>query len=195
MKYETETNETKKPTVVVEKSALEEFLEEWGSWRGKKKAVKAERDSYIVQPRNNKRKKAKRLEDSWWYMSLKICGLLIEGIAEMIMVIFSFFFSFKIIAVIAAIVYFVDFDIKTEIMKEVGEQGIEHTDAAKDAIGKSISNSESIQQRIEDKLKAVQDKLDGIRLTIEKDDGTTQTYEGSDLFSTEPVSEDTGIKQ
>jgi hypothetical protein len=167
MKMEKETNEPLKSTETVKQSALEEFLDEWGSWRGKKKAAKVERDSHIVQPRGKARKKPKRLEDSWWYMGLKLCGIMIEGIAEMVMILFSFLFSFKTLAIIAAIYYWVDFDIDFEVLNKLGEQGIEQTESA---------------------LEAVKQELDGIQIEIKKTDGTVHKFGGGDIdewFTTE----------
>ena len=168
MKMEKETNEPLKPTETIKQSAFEEFLEEWGSWRGKKKAAKNERDSHIVQPRGKARKKPQRLEDSVWFMLLKICASLVMYIAELLMTLFSFFFSFKTILIIAAIIYFFDFDFKAKIVSDLKtESGIEQT--------------EDVQRIIQEKLEAAKDKLGEFEIKIKKTDGTVHTFDNGDV--------------
>lgn len=182
MEKEKKTDEPLKSTVVVKPSLFDELLDEWNEWRGKKRDVKRERDSHIAHPHNTtrKRKKTKRPEDTWWYMGLKLCGLLVEAIAEFIMMVFSFVFSFKLIWILIAIAYFGDFEFKAKIMDAVDKANMEE----------SIEQTESVKKAITDALDATKASLKELKINIEKGDGTSININGSDWFDTdkpEPV--------
>ena len=180
MKYEKETTGPKNPNVIVKKSAFEEFLDEFGSWRGKSKAKKAERDSHIVQPRGKRRTKNTEFMDSAFMVVIQLFVVIVEFIMTALSWIFSFLFSFKTLAIIAALVYFIDFDVKTAIIKNVTEQSMEQ----------GIEQTDAIKQSITDALDATKASLKELKINIDKGDGTSININGSDWFDTdkpEPV--------
>jgi len=201
MKMVKETSGPKKASVVVKKSALEEFLEEWGFWREKKKAKKAEKADYrptdeelfgdqrdIVNAIKKKRKKQTNFMDSGFMLIIKMFVGITEFIATAFMWACSFMFSFKGIAIIAAIVYFSGFDmtkiVSDHVKEEVKIQAIELTDDAKAKVkelkaehGEEASDTFNL---FKNKLESFADGFEGLEINIKRTDGTTINIGGGD---------------
>ncbi len=164
MKYEKETTGTKNPNVVVKKSALEEFLEEWDSWRGKRKdkaADKMNRESAEMTQGSRIKRGRKRntnFMDSGFMLVIKMFAGLVDIIFSMVMWVFSLVFSFKFWAVMGVIIYFSD--VKIETIEKVLD-GLE----VKEAI-----------EKVEDGAKGIMKELDGLEIQIKQEDGSVKTF-------------------
>jgi len=114
--------ETKKPDVVIGKSALDEFLEEWSSWRGKRNGKKiaatirrrqAEENMPTAERIKMKRKRQRtNFMDSGFMVVIGFFVGLVEFFFSIVMWLFSFVFSFKFWAIVGVIIYFSDVEIE-----------------------------------------------------------------------------------
>jgi hypothetical protein len=171
--------ETKKPEVIVGKSALDEFLDEWRGWRSKSKAKKAKKLSArptdeelfgdqrdIVNAIKRKRKQQTSFMDSGFMLVIKFFVGVVDFFVTMIAWVFSFVFSFKFWALVGVIIYFSDIEI-TDISKAIGEIKI------KEAI-------EKVEEKAEATFIELKEGLDGIEIEIKKSDGSVIKFGGGD---------------
>jgi hypothetical protein len=190
MKYEKETTGPKNPNVVVKKSALEEFLAEWGFWREKKKATKQMKIDAEIEELHNmptaerikrKRKQQTKFMDSGFMLVIKIIAGLIDFIVSVVMWIFSFMFSFKGIAIIGALFYyFGDIDVTKIIEGQVKEQAIELKEEVKADLnelkkehGAKVKEEASVLfDSFKNTLEGFADSIEGLEINIKKSDGT-----------------------
>ncbi|MHA1806717.1 MAG: hypothetical protein ACTSX2_04025 [Candidatus Thorarchaeota archaeon] len=196
MKYEKETTGPKNPNVTVKKSAFEEFLDEFGSWRGKRTGEKiadsirkrqAEENLPTAERIKLKRKRERtKFMDSGFMLLIKFLVGIVEFGVTMVTWVFSFFFSFKGIAIIAALIYFLDVDINAIVTEEVKEQAIEMTDDAKAQL-KELKKEHAVELKEKatttfDSLKSVMEgfaeSVDGLEINIKKTDGTVINFGG-----------------
>ena len=196
MKYEKETTGPKNPNVIVKKSALEEFLEEWGSWRGKRKAKKeshrpTDDDIYGDNPdgwpsKKKNRKKNTHFMDSGFMLVIKFFVGTVEIIMSVVVWVFSFMFSFKGIAIIGALFYyFGNAEIVTKIIEgQVKEQAIEMKEEIKADLnelkeehGEDVSDTFNT---FKSSLEAFADSFEGLEINIKKTDGTVINIGGDD---------------
>jgi hypothetical protein len=183
MKMEKETPGPKNPNVVVKKSALEEFLEEWGSWSGKRKAKKEEKAIHKEAQLSTgdrirrKRKQNTKFMDSGFMLVLKMFAGLVDIILSVVMWVFSLVFSFKFWIVVGAIIYFFDMDIKTKVIEVIGEQKIEDTiESLEEEADVLDTQIESNSERINKAINGWKEQLDGISIEIKQKDGSVKTF-------------------
>ncbi len=164
--------ETKKPDVVIGKSALDEFLEEWSSWRGKRNGKKiaatirrrqAEENMPTAERIKMKRKRQRtNFMDSGFMVVIGFFVGLVEFFFSIVMWLFSFVFSFKFWAIVGVIIYFSDVEIE-DIGKVLDDLNV------KEAI-----------EKVEEGAKGIMEQLDGLEFEIKQSDGTVYRF-GDDV--------------
>ena len=149
----------KKPNVVVSKSPLDEFLDEWNAWRGKKKDKKVEQAHESMRPRKKKKKKDSAVGEMLFGLILLIAegvGWLAARVADLVLILFGMFKYFIIIG--AAIYFLTDFSFNFEV-----------TEGDKETLQ---NGAEQVEEKLMESLKKLEESFDGLQIKIKKTDGT-----------------------